>query len=532
MYKVLVADDEEYIRKGIITVLSKMGFDMEFFEAGNGEEAFCAIKKNRPEIVLLDIKMPLMSGIEVLENCRRNQINAKFIIISGYSEFDFAQKALNLGADGFVLKPIDPEKIQGILNRTITQINEFKRLDDLGRQKEGLEKEAEIIKIERTINQLLYSPDKVIDKNLNCFEDIPLLKDKLCQLIIFHLDGCNFNIWDKEFKGFEKVKNEVKEILSGYAVADNITVINNQKNIDELFVIITGRQEVGINITAAEFLNSTLQEIRKSLSLSITVAVSEVTDTINESFNKNLRKLLDLRFEKGINKIYKIDDLAGIMEKTAPEEYLKLMAQYISKAEYDSIKTTLKDMFGITVRTSEGIVNVRRLYHEVIGVISGLCANRSIDIMKPPLEVDFTGDILNYLDNKIELVNYLHTTIVNVFNIESYESAKCSNVIDMVVNYVEENYDRQLTVKEIAVQFAMNPNYFSSLFKKKTGYSFIDFINNKKVEAACKMLSLPNTNVTGIAESLGFQDIQYFYKLFKKYKGVTPLEFRKLSLQR
>lgn len=532
MYKVLVADDEEYIRKGIIAVINKMGFEMEFFEATNGQEAYTVIKNIGPDIVLLDIKMPLMSGIEVLENCRKNNIDAKFMIISGYSEFDFAQKALNLGADGYVLKPIDPEKIQEMLGKSVVQIDEYKRLNDLGRQKEGLERETEIIKIERTINQLLYSPDKVIEKNRDYFQDIPFLKDKLCQLIIFHLDSCNFNIWDKEFKGIEKVKNDLKEILSAYDGNDCIRVINNQKSIDELFVVITGRQKTGIARTIDVFLDNALWDIRNKLNLSVTVAVSDIADSINENLNKNLRKLLDLRFERGINKVYKSDDPEKVAEKPVPDEYLKLLTQYINKPEYDSIKTVLKDMFGITEKNSQGIVNVRRLYHEVIGVVSGLCANKAIDIMKQPYEVDFTGDILNYLDNKIELVNYLHTTIVNVFNIESYEAAKCSNVIDMVVNYVEENYDRQLSVKEIAVQFAMNPNYFSSLFKKKTGFSFIDFTNNKKVEAACRMLSLPNTNVTGIAETLGFQDIQYFYKLFKKYKGVTPLEFRKLSLQK
>lgn len=531
MYKVLVADDEEFIRKGIIAVISKMNYEMDFTEATNGEEAVTAIEKSRPDIVLLDIKMPLMNGIEVLESCRKNNLEAKFVIISGYSEFDFAQKALNLGADGYVLKPIDPEKIEEVLNRLIDRINEFKRLDDLGRQKAGLERESELIKIERTINQLLYSPDKVIDKNSDCLGNIPFLRGKLFQLMIFHLDSCNFNIWDKEFKGFEKVKNDVKEVLSGYSANDGITVINNQKNIGELIVIISDRQKAGISKLAEEFLEKAVLQIREKLNLSITVAASDVADAINESLNKNLRKLMDLRFERGINKVYKSGELLQAVEKLVPEEYMKLLAQYISKAEYESIKTTLKDMFGAGAKSSQSIVNVRRLYHEVIGVISSLCSNKFIDIMKPPYEVDFTGDILNYIDNKTELVNYLHTTIVNVFNIESYDSSKCSNIIDMVFDYVEENYDRQLSVKEIAVQFAMNPNYFSSLFKKKTGYSFIDFTNNKRVEAACRMLSLPNTNVAGIAESLGFQDVQYFYKLFKKYKGVTPLEFRKLSLQ-
>ncbi len=532
LYKVLVADDEEYIRKGIIAVISKTGFEFDFFEAVNGEEAFSLIKAHRPDIVLLDIKMPLMSGIEVLENCRKNKIDARFMIISGYSEFDFAQKALNLGAGGYILKPIDPGKVEELLNNSINQIDESKRLDDLGRQKEGLEKESELIRLERTVNQLLHSPNKLIDTSGDFFEDNPFLKDRLCRIILFHLDSCNFNIWNKEFNGIEGIKGELRENLAGIAPNETIRIIDNQKNINEVFAVITGRQKPGVAKAAAGFLEMAVPEIKNSLKLSVTIAVGEVAEAVSESLYKNLRKLLDIRFETGINKIYDSGSLSRTAERSSSDQYLKLLAQYINKADYDNIKLTLKDLFGMNVKPQGDMINTRRIYHEVIGIISGLCSNRSIDIMKPPFEVDFTGDILDYLDNKTEIVNYLHTTIVNVFNIEPLESVKCSSVIDMVVDYVEDNYDRQLSVKEIAVQFAMNPNYFSSLFKKKTGYSFVDFTNNKRVEAACRMLSLPNTNVTGIAESLGFQDVQYFYKLFKKYKGVTPLEYRKQSLQK
>lgn len=529
MYKILIADDEEHIRKGIATVLSKMDYPLEIGEAQDGEVALKAILSGSPDIVLLDVRMPALTGTEVLEMSRKAGIGASFIIISGHSEFEYAQKALNYGAEGYLLKPVDPEKIHELIKLAIKKIDEAKRVTNLGIETEGLQREAELTKIERAVNQLVHAPLKHLETMPSL---LPGLNEKFYQLSLIHLDGCNSNIWNKDSLGIETIKCDLKHALRNNSHYQDILVFCNQKNIQELFVLTAGKDQSQIREKTDRFLEQAVMEEKVKLKLSITIAVGAVAETIDKSLFESIRKMMDQRFEQGINRVYRMEHLKQLCDEATSDDCLKLLIQSINKSDYENIKVGLKDIFRVGMSPEKGKpVNVRRAYHEVLGVVSSLCSGRAINILQPPYEVDFAGDILDYLDNKTEVVNYLHTTIVNALNIEPLEAARCSNIIEMVVRYIDENYDRPLSVKEIAVQFAMNPNYFSSLFKKKTGQNFVEYINNKRIETSCRMLSRPNTSISGIAESLGFQDVQYFYKLFKKVTGVTPLEYRKQVFQ-
>ena len=104
---------------------------------------------------------------------------------------------------------------------------------------------------------------------------------------------------------------------------------------------------------------------------------------------------------------------------------------------------------------------------------------------------------------------------------------KTKDTVDILVDYINDHYEKNFTVKDLAMQFAISPDYFAKLFKKSTGQSFIEYVNGKRIDAACKMLLSSQSSVTEIAQSIGYQDIQYFYKLFRKIMKMTPLEYKR-----
>jgi two-component system response regulator YesN len=161
-----------------------------------------------------------------------------------------------------------------------------------------------------------------------------------------------------------------------------------------------------------------------------------------------------------------------------------------------------------------------------------ICNQMKLDISEMLSDSDLSGEVLDYFDNLTEVSSYLYTTIVTALKIELHEAQKCSNIVEMIIHYVDSNYEKNFTVKDIAYQFAINPNYFSMLFKKAKGQGFIEYVNSRKIDAACKLLLSTSTkSVTEIAESLGFGDVQYFFKLFKRMKGLTPLEYKRAQIK-
>ena len=160
MYSILIVDDEKWIRKGIIAKLNYNGFNFSsFYEAEDGEEAIEILKQHQPQIVITDVRMPNIDGIELIRKTNAFNSNIKFIIISGYAEFDYIQKAITLGAVDYILKPIVDKQLSSAIQKVIDELDNEAKIEEILNKEKELKKANEFYELEYMINEVFNNPD-------------------------------------------------------------------------------------------------------------------------------------------------------------------------------------------------------------------------------------------------------------------------------------------------------------------------------------------------------------------------------------
>lgn len=530
LIKIVIADDESWIRKGIIKALEGMNCSIDLVEAVDGEEAMAAIIKLQPDIVLLDICMPFIDGIQILQRINKLAPKPKVIVISGYSEFEYAQNAINYGAVGYLLKPLNTEQLYQMLKQAMDELNYENQTSHLLVEKREIENQYAHIHYEKSLNSIIHTPENWINRPIIQANILPFSGDSSFQFLIIHLDNGSSNTWN--FTEENEIRTAVKQILSDRALEYQVTFYDNYNNVLELFALITDLNPRALAHKTEAFLKQAIREVKVKLQISVTIAVSIITKRIDHKLYERTKLALDLRFIQANKIIYRSEEVDKLIFTGMSDEQLNLMAQLIRNSDYEKIKLNLHNIFSKPTHQQNHVLHVRLAYADIMNVLIRTCMQLKLNTSDYLTENDLKGDVINYCNYSYEIESYLYTTITHILMVEPWEEAKNTNIIERVVRQIDENKGRTYTVKDMAYKYAINPNYFSTLFKKSKGLSFIEYVNNQKIEGACGLLAYAsNINVTEIANSLGFSDTQYFFKLFKKIKGITPLEYKKSLLE-
>lgn len=360
MYKVLIVDDESLERQAMRRMITEQVQELRLIgEAANGEEGIEITKEKNPDIILMDIKMPKVDGLEATKEIIDLYPGTKIIMITAYNEFDYAQQAIKYGAVDYLLKPVKPDKIIGILKELITEIEE-----------------------ERLYNQLLS----------HCYDDSE-------ESIKFHQE-----FFDKEKKLYELVKEGDIQELEGF--------------------------------------------IDRSLSL-----------------------------------IKKQGDYPLVKLKIRIIEFLVSLSRTINQ---------------------EAEIDICHFYFE--------------ELLSESAELNTAVQFIEWVKDKLKEV---------VMKIEDAYDEMDDDVVKRATNYIEKNFDQDLTLEEIAKEVHLNSSYLSHIFKEEMGCGFTDYLTETRLDKAQELLRNSNQNVTAIANQVGYKNANYFSQVFKKKNGLTPTEYRK-----
>lgn len=492
VYSVIIIDDEKNILFDIEIMLKNSGFEYKnIYKVHTGIEAKEIIDRDGSvKLILSDINMPELNGIQLLEHIRQSEKEIQVIFITGYASFEYAKRAIELGASGFILKPIKEEE----LYKCIAKAHRVIAADT----------------DERYNVSLIGSILRIILRTGKCTDEEYRYITNVCELNKspeFYLAMIT-NISDDE-NVLEIVKSCIEEV---YSEDFKLYLFDGYDKNELLCLCVINKDDK----TGAENL-SAITNTLKELEEKICVSISSASNTLSP---KLYMECEDAFYERLVNQtqhifFYKKRKDDGIKE-------ILLQAQLLERAmalnDYPSAELCIKKIFEMY---SEEKNYFRDIYRLVVKTIV-LYRKKELEEDDGLIEESQFDSILKSSENVSDIIKRLceyirlNCIVQKDFSVNMYD----------VIEYVDTNYMKELTLDRIGAVFDISPNYLSRKFKKKTGKNFVQYINDKRMERAVELLSETDMTVVKISELVGFNDQQYFHKLFRKYYGATPIEYR------
>ncbi|WP_024831299.1 response regulator [Ruminiclostridium josui] len=543
MFRLLVVEDEEMIRNKIIynTNWKEHGF-VEVFQASNGKEALDIVRKNNIDIVITDIQMPEMNGIELIREIKGLNRGIKCIIITAYAEFEYAKESVRLHVNDYILKPFKSKDLLDIVKKLLEEIirerNERVEVENLRRQlrenKKALREKlfndllsnSYIGDIESDLNYLELSELKDRDYfiaviNINNFMELIREEDEEQKYIV---NLSFYNLVTKFLSSFERDSSETNEDKLVYSVInykiDQLVIVAHE-DIDKFIpafedLIKSGRLELGFSITIGignKYKNLTDMHIsyREACSAALLdrvygrdiIYIFNDLNFGNKVYSKQLHILVD-------TKLY--DDLKIGAFPEIKKDIVEIITQIkSSKLELDAINTIIYNIVLLSCKT------INELGYDVFEIM-GEDFNLHFDVKE--------------INNLVQLEEWLLSFF---YKINEYINQKRSNrnekLLSKVKDYVDRNYSENITLTSISKDFGISSGYLSVLFNDHIGQNFIDYLTNLRIQSAKNLLKSTDLKIYEIADRVGYRDAYYFSTAFKKIVGINPTDYReKLSM--
>jgi len=510
MMNVYIADDEASIREGLKCIIDWKALGFEICgEAGNGEDALHDILKLNPDLVLLDIRMPRLQGTEIVKAAREHAFKGRFIILSGFSDFKYAQTAIRYGVDFYFVKPIDEKELADAVKSISEMLEKERRLTSAMRHYNEEAKRALLLDI---ISNTGDFQTQVLDE-MN-------LSASVYQIVIYK----NYN--QGSFQFAYRFSDLLKLANTGNDSFETI-------NVDQTDVILL-KGNFAVD-RFRDFLRHYEFGPQKgspldSLFLTYGRLVNKIED-IHFSY-ADASHLLSRRFfckqNQHVVGYEQLPDSESFCCKINAEEagkYSGKLCEYIQghnqKMLVETLSSLEKDLYYSSAGVSDIKLFLTDIYLQIKQVTNHIYC--TLDIPFPT-----NASIIDLIENKY----YLHEIIMlfsGQFKIiaNAIGSASSENVIDDVLSYINQNYRDNIKLDTIAPLFGYNSSYLGKLFNKKIGESFNSYIDHVRIENSKMLLIQNNMKVYEIAEYVGYKSVDYFHKKFKKYVGVSPAEFKK-----
>lgn len=513
---ILIVDDEISIRNGLSNILSSKEFGINIINsASNGKEALDMIIENIPDIVLTDIRMPIMDGLELIQKVKDLGINTEFIILSGHDDFCYAQKAIKLGAKNYFLKPIQINELmlcirelkkEIFLKGTIDKYSEYISIKN--NEKERLFKS--LIKNELKDGNFLREQLEIIETNL---DNIPT------RVLVFQLDD------EDDFIDFGSI-NIIIETLTLGLKRYRYNMILHKEN--EIIIFVNIIDIYGNKIDFSDLSKILINRVNKLGIESIKLGIgSEVKNLLEVHKSYKMSKIsLAYSFWKDDINIFDTSIICRVEPDNLNIEEIKNRILYsIDNNCIEDVRILCNDFFEQLIYTEMPDPKY----------IRGMCIYLITDIFREVRQViDLNRDLcmpdIIFQINKLSKFYYLKEFIIDLLTelakdkVDIVHSIYISDDIIQKVNlYVKNHIDEKILAKDVANYVGLSNVYFTNYFKIKTGINFKAYIIKVKMERAKQILE-GNENLTlfEISEMLGYDDYRTFNRTFKQYTGLSP----------
>ncbi len=503
MYRILIADDEAIIRAGIKYLLDyeSLGYTI-CAEAANGEEALAHITQEKPDVVLLDIRMPRMDGLEVIRKARESGFNGKVVIISSYTDFKYAQEAIRYGVQDYLTKPIDEEELSDILERIRSSFD-----------REGLARTAS--------QQYRNKARRSIVRDLILGEAIPSPQSQRD----LHLDAKCYQVaifrrWCPPLPNEARLRNPDNALFDHIVLLEqDVMLLKGEEAIKKL------REMIDFNIAANH--DNSPASIPFFACGTVVSSLEEIPDSYHSAQMLMQRRFF---FDRDTHVLYADalptpDPSASIAGTECIKQYASELLDCIQSFNRRRMMQTLKELQERLTRAPESVETIRLFLTDLY-----LQVKEQMRHLYPSSEIPFFSNaaIIRTIQESVFLseIIWFYSKRFEVFMDATGISTRDS-VLDDILHYIHHNYASNITLENIAPLFGYNRSYLGKIFTKKMGQNFNSYVDFVRIEKSKELLLKDDMKVYTIAERVGYKNVDYFHIKFRKYVGQSPAEFRK-----
>ena len=534
--KVFLVEDEMVIRRGI---KNSIDWEKEGYifcgEASDGELAYPMIIKEKPDILITDIRMPFMDGLELCKLVKKELPNIKILILSGYDEFDYAKEAIRLGVTEYLLKPISSGKLLEALNGVSESIRREKEDKDLVR------KYMEEMR-ENTEHEKQKFFEQMIAGNLSMADALETgkkyemnLSAGMYNLLLFRFTLGKENRKSGELLGeaeyaIEKLTERLEYVfefqrgVEGWAfllMADNEEQMSERvkelsKDLEEImknYSTIAYFGGIGQPVARLRELEESFREAERALAARFIMELNRIISVEDIRMAQNVDTLDDIE----ITSFGEIEKTRTMLEKFlnngAEDEIDEFVDVYINELPEENLKSVLMRQYIIM-----DAYIVMMSFCEKIEGIEGEMQAQSEELKNSMKTIQTLEEIKNYIRMLLKKIIGVRDTI---------SGRRYSDIIEIAKDQIRKTYmSDEISLNTIAAEVGMSPSYFSSIFSKEMGKTFVEYLTEIRMDRAKELLMCSSMKTSEIGYEVGYKDPHYFSYIFKKTQNCTPKEFR------
>ncbi len=479
MIRVLIVDDEKLIRAGLIkTIRDNFSVPMKIFEAKNGKDALEIVKKEEPSLLITDIKMPIMDGIELMNQLGNMPCKPQIIVLSGFDDFSFAKAAIQNGALTYILKPVDKKELIAAINQAIGNFTKTEKKHTEELLKVIMEEGVHSIKQEEIAFDFAQGAYYVSVYGANCRNAVVAVLEKHKYYII-------------------EEKRDYIGLLYSY---NGTAVAYDEKLLDEVLIGVSGK---GTNF-------SQLRALRKQ----------SLTALLQSFFDKDT----GLPLARRVNGMYFFDEEEELSNFTEIEEQYAKLASTLDISSSQEIQRNVKKL--LSFEEASANANAQRLYFIHGKLISDLFVHYAslikADIYLPSKTIlveDYAphASLSAWISCVTDVLIYLGEILKQNTNESPY--------IAEALEYIQAHFTENISMAMVANHVSVNYTWFSEKFKEHTGINFNDYVKRLRIAEAKRLLQKSYYKVYEVAQKAGFTDVKYFMRVFRNATGMSPSEW-------
>ena len=496
------------------------------------------IMEKRPDIVITDITMPVMDGLEMIEEIQKRQVNPRFIIISGYEQFEFAKKAMKLGVRDYLLKPINSVELNNSLAQLIQEISENGDRRILLRNTDNHKEKMRISYIMSILYRDIDFRDMTIQKinrdyhysfQEGCFCFVTVKVDYYSDTVIGIKTHITDNLIMMIRDGFRDICHEVGVAGHQETIYAIVNLEENKDTMEKLHTL-CGHVRASAKKLADDYVES-------AVTVCLGKAVTDIR-ALPDSLDAAIH-LLDMRIVRGVDRVLDIREYGykkGAEESKyiLPEQLLYGLVEKVECNEPTNTKPSISAIFrdALDFCKQEDVSVYKTLQGVMLYVFSvvkqkGNFPNEFMDVYQE-LSLE-----LNNCSRYSEIVDGLPEKMAaGMLKFRREDQPGGSLIMNRILEYISRNYDKQLRLEEVAEQVFITPAYLGIIFKKETGKNFTAYLTELRMEKAKELLLDVRININEITYKVGYNNVRYFSRTFKEYVGITPKEYRRIHANR
>lgn len=527
MTRILICDDEGIVRESLTFMIEKsFGDECETESAKNGRTAIELAESFHPDIILMDIQMPGINGIEAMQEIRRENKNVVFIVLTAYDKFEYTQRSIDVGVLAYLTKPINRDTLTETLRKAMRKVKERKEKvrSDL-KIKEKLEAVIPVIENGFVYSILLEGSGE--EEHMGYRELLNIEQeygyamviecgDEMRKGVLSNTVGAGIKL-QKHYLVFREMIKEATDGIVGALMANKVIVIVPCQETKESY---------DSRVMKIENTRGMLRKLEQQIELKFKAGIGSVKrlDSMSESYREAMETV-----RQGVGKVIHAKDLpvSCVYEDSYPYEMEQDLFDAVSKGNQERtrelgsgfinwMENHVPDLNSVTrLKAMEFVLWAEHLAYSQGGMVYRLSSREGY--------LEMLTSFKSYEEMGVWFVKKMEDASRHI---AMNHKEKTDNVVEKAKTYIRSNFSRELSLEEMAKEVGISPYYLSKLFKEAEGVNYIDYLTSLRMEYAKEQLKTSEKSIKEICHESGYGDPNYFSRIFKKWTGITPTEFR------